>query len=227
MAQTIIAQFPRESPLQDHYVYARVSTDKQSPEAQLLEVLRFCQRNDLPIPQSHIAYEEDVSGKIPWKDRAIGRMAATIPEGSTIIVPEFSRVGRSMADVQKLMSLLTERHIILLDAKTGERFDGGRDSMLKTTFLAYFADLEREMISARTKAGMAAAKARGAPIGRPRKSKYDAQGASMLAMAAEGRSLTEIAAATGIERTTVGRWLRQHRNPAPIDAEAGGELDPA
>ena len=108
-----------------------------------------------------------MSGKIPWEQRAIGRMARSIPEGSNIIVPEFSRIGRGVADVQRLMGVLHERRISLIDAKTGERFDGGRDSMLKTSFLAYFADLEREMISQRTKAGLAAAVARGKTLGRP------------------------------------------------------------
>lgn len=124
-------------------------------------------------------------------------MARTIPEGSTIIVPEFSRVGRSMADVQKLMSLLHERRITLLDAKTGERFDGGRDSMLKTTFLAYFADLEHEMIAARVKGGMAAAAARGVKLGRPAgktgRSKLDPHANLIRERLAQGRGTRQIA----------------------------------
>ena len=211
MTDTILAQFPQESALATHYIYARVSTDKQSPEAQLLEVLRFCQRHNLPVMQKNIVYEEDVSGKIPWKDRAIGRMAATIPEGSTIIVPEFSRVGRSMADVQKLMGLLTERHITLLDAKTGEWFDGGRDSMLKTTFLAYFADLEHEMISARTTAGVAAARARWVHIGRPHKSKLDAHGDRIRELLAAGASVRTIAGEIGAQIGTLHDWIKAHK----------------
>jgi DNA invertase Pin-like site-specific DNA recombinase len=193
----ILAQFPQESWLNDHYIYARVSTDKQSPAAQLLELLGFCKARNLPVPQRNIAYEEDTSGKITWEQRAIGRMARAIPEGSTIIVPEFSRVGRSMADVQKLMGLLHERRIALLDAKSGERFDGGRDSMLKTTFLAYFADLEHEMISQRTRAGLVAAVARGKKLGRPAgklgRSKLDPHADLIRERLAEGRGTREIA----------------------------------
>ena len=151
-----------------NYGYIRVSTDKQTVENQRFEILQFCQHEGIKIDGW---IEETVSGgKTPDK-RKLGLLLKEVKEGDWIICSELSRLGRSLFMIMNILSLCMEKGVIVRSIK--DNFTLGDDLQSKVLAFAcgLSAEIEKSLISARTKAALEERKAQGVVLGRPKGSK--------------------------------------------------------
>lgn len=150
-----------------NYCYLRYSTDSQDERQQKHTVEEYCASRKIQIDQYEM--DEGVSGKIPYKERKLYGLIQQMKPGDTLIVSELSRLGRNMCDLHKLISEdLKSRGIRLIVIKAGVDIHCGMmravDEMVLQSF-AFSAQLEREMISERTKSALAARKKSGRDVG--------------------------------------------------------------
>ncbi|MGO9432094.1 recombinase family protein [Rhodoblastus sp.] len=179
--------------------YLRASTDKQDLSHQKLEILEFARRQGLHVDEY---VEITVSSRKTSKQRRIDELLQTLVETDTLIVTELSRLGRSTAEVIALVNALVERNIRLVAIK--QNLDVHRQDMnskIIITLFSLFAELERDLISLRTKEALAAKKAQGKPLGKPKgtlqKSKFDKDVVRIKELLDYGLSVRKIARILG------------------------------
>ena len=99
-------------------------------------------------------------------------LLAALEPGDRLLVSELSRLGRSLSQVIQIVDTLVRRKIRFIAIKEGIEFDGKQDLRTKVMIALFelFAEVERDLISERTKEGLAAAKAKGQLLGRPKAS---------------------------------------------------------
>ena len=156
--------------------YVRVSTDKQDNDKQKHLILEYAQANQFMIDKF---IEVEMSSRKSEKHRRILELKETLHDGDTLVVAELSRLGRNMMETMNLIQEISGNGVKLVFIRQPElsTFNTAHSKLLLAIY-SYFAESEREFISMRTKQGLAAAKASGKKLGRPKgqkvKSKFDA-----------------------------------------------------
>ena len=147
--------------------YLRVSTRSQDLANQKLAILEFSQKRRFPIDQF---IESRISSRQSPLERRIDEMLGTLEPGDRLLVSELSRLGRSLSQVIQIVETLVRRKIRFIAIKEAIEFDGKQDLRTKVMIALFglFAEVERDLISERTKEGLAAAKAKGKLLGRPK-----------------------------------------------------------
>jgi DNA invertase Pin-like site-specific DNA recombinase len=147
------------------YGYIRVSTDKQTTENQRFEILKFAHGKKLTIDRW---IEETISATKKLSDRKLGRLLETMREEDILIVTELSRLGRSLLEVMSILHTLMERQVKVFTTK--ERYELGNNISSKVLAFAFSlsAEIERSMISSRTKEALARKRSEGKRLGRPK-----------------------------------------------------------
>lgn len=194
------------------WAYLRVSTDVQDTDNQRLEVLRLAQEQRLGDP---IIIEETASGRRAWRDRRIKEILDQAVKGDTLIVAELSRLGRSMLEVMEILAIAADRGLRIHAAKGKWTLDESLPSKIVATVLAMAAEIERELISQRTKAALATRRAAGVKLGRPPgpgASKLDARRGEIEELLGYGVPLTRVAQRVGSSPANLRRWLKVHRS---------------
>lgn len=192
------------------YGYLRVSTADQDLEKDKYNVLEFA-NNLASVPVLWV--EEKVSGKVHWRKRAIGDLVDQMVAGDTLIVSELSRLGRSMLECMEILSICTEREIRVYAVKGSWRLDNSIQSKIVAMAFSMAAEIERDMISSRTKEALAARKRAGVKLGRPAgpgKSKLDKWRPEIEALLANGSTQAFIARRYGTTPGNLNRWLKAH-----------------
>lgn len=179
--------------------YLRASTDKQDLSHQKLEILEFARCRELHVDEY---VELTVSSRKSSKQRRIDELVQMLEETDTLIVTELSRIGRSTAEVIALVNALVEGNIRLIVIK--QNLDISRQDMnskIIITLFSLFAELERDLISLRTREALAAKKAQGQRLGKPKgtlqKSKFDQHVARIKELLGYGLSVRKIAKVLG------------------------------
>jgi len=153
--------------------YLRVSTGLQDSENQKLGILKLANEHGWKVD----FIEETVSGRVSYKERELGKVVKELKEGDVLIVSELSRLGRSMLEIMTLLCELVDRGIKLYAIKGNHRVDNSIQSKVMTMVLCMAAEIERELISQRTKEALQRMKKEGVKLGRPKgvpgKSKLD------------------------------------------------------
>ena len=177
--------------------YLRASTDKQDVNNQKLEILEFARAKDLKVDEF---IEITISSRKSSKQRRIDELLEKLAVSDTLIVTELSRLGRSTAEVIALVNNLISRHIRLIVIKQNLDLRHNRQDMtakIIVTLFSLFAELERDLISLRTKEALVAKKAQGIKLGKPRgtiqKSKFDQHREKIVEMLDLGLSVRKIA----------------------------------
>ncbi len=148
--------------------YIRTSTDTQDLNNQKLEILEYERREGIRI-SDFIAVS--ASSRRTKRQRRIEELLDRLEHGDTLIVTELSRLGRSTGEVIELIDELLAAGVQILILKENLRLEKGVDdiqSLTMVTFLSLFAHMERMMISRRTKEALAAKKAQGVQLGKPK-----------------------------------------------------------
>ena len=148
--------------------YLRTSTDKQNLNIQKVESLEYARRNELHI-DDFIAIS--ISSRRERRARRIDELLQMLADGDTLIVTELSRLGRSTGEVIDLIDELIRVGVRIIVIKQNLILDKEQDdiqSLAMITLLSLFAKMERMMISRRTKEALAARKAQGVTLGKPK-----------------------------------------------------------
>ena len=151
------------------YAYCRVSTSDQDTDNQRLEILEYARKNNFKV-DDFIAIE--VSSRKDKKTRRIDELMEMLNSGDTLIVSELSRLGRSVGQLSTMVDELVRSKIKFVAIKEGIRLNGNGKKDIQTTALvscfSMLAEIERQLVSERTKAGLQAARAKGKLLGRPK-----------------------------------------------------------
>lgn len=193
--------------------YLRVSTEKQNPENQRDEIRRFAQEK---VFQIDCWVVETVSGKIAHKKRKLGRLLRKMNKGDTLIVTEISRLSRSLTEIMAIMGECLDRQINIYTTKERYTFDNSINSKVLCFAFGLVAEIERNLISMRTKEALALKRAEGVRLGRRPGSDVKMQvirdnSARIEAMLASGMTVTKICRKIGISRNTWYKFQSQIR----------------
>ena len=147
------------------YGYIRVSTDKQTVVNQRFEITKFMKENKMKV-DSWI--EETISGTVAPDKRNLGKLIEKTQKGDIIICSELSRLGRNMLMIMSILNILMERGVIIYTVK--EHYKLGDDITSKVLAFAFSisAEIERTLISQRTKEALRRKKAEGVILGHPK-----------------------------------------------------------
>jgi len=196
------------------YGYIRVSTDKQTVENQRYEINRFCQRNVMVIGRW---IEETISGAKSVEERELGRLLKLMKKGDTIVCSELSRLGRNLLMIMGILNECMNREIQVWTIKDNYRL--GNDINCKVLAFAFglSAEIERNLISQRTKEALARKRDDGAVLGRPKGSKSKARkltgrDAEIKALLDRRISKSAIARILGVHRLTVLAFVNEDKN---------------
>ncbi len=148
--------------------YIRVSTDHQDLEKQKHLLWEYAHTHKLMIDEF---IEAEVSSQKDTKLRKIDELLLKSEKGDTLLVAELSRLGRNMLETLNIINTLSELGVKIIFVRQPELSTEGSQTKLLLAIYSYFAETEREFISIRTKQGLAAAKAKGVKLGRPKGSK--------------------------------------------------------
>lgn len=179
--------------------YLRASTDKQDLNHQKLELLEFARKRGIKINEF---VEVTISSRKTSKRRRIDELLQMLNQTDTLIVTELSRLGRSTAEVIALVNALIERNIRLITIKQNlDIQQQDMNSKIIITLFSLFSELERDLISLRTKEALAAKKAHGQILGKPKgtlqKSKFDQHVQRIRELLSYGLSVRKIAKVLG------------------------------
>ncbi len=144
--------------------YIRVSSDKQDLQKQEHLLLKYAQQHDLRINEF---INIEISSRKGTKERRIDELLS-LNEGDILLVAELSRLGRNMFEVINIINQLSEQGVEVVFVRQPELSTAGSHRKLLLAIYSYFAEAEREFISMRTKQGLAAARASGKKLGRPK-----------------------------------------------------------
>jgi DNA invertase Pin-like site-specific DNA recombinase len=147
------------------YGYIRVSTDKQTTDNQRFEILKFASEKKLPVDKW---IEETISATKKLPERKLRELINRMHEEDILIVSELSRLGRSLLEVMSILHTLMEKEIKVFTTK--ERYELGNNISSKVLAFAFSlsAEIERSMISSRTKEALTRKKSEGMRLGRPK-----------------------------------------------------------
>ena len=148
--------------------YIRVSSDKQDLQKQEHLLLKYAQQQNLQVNEF---INIEISSRKGTKERRIDELLSQLNEGDILLVAELSRLGRNMFEVINIINQLSEKRVEVIFVRQPELSTAGSHRKLLLAIYSYFAEAEREFISIRTKQGLAAAKANGKKLGRPKGSR--------------------------------------------------------
>lgn len=147
------------------YGYIRVSTDKQTVENQRYEINKFAKKYKVKIDKW---IEETISGTISPDKRNLGKLLEHTKKGDVIVCSELSRLGRNMFMIMSILNNLMEREVRIYTVKEGYRLGEDLTSKVLAFAFSISAEIERELISQRTKEALRRKKAEGVKLGRPK-----------------------------------------------------------
>jgi DNA invertase Pin-like site-specific DNA recombinase len=194
--------------------YLRVSKDTQDVNHQRLAILQFAQKERIQVDGF---IEVTVSSRKSVKERKIDMLLEQLFEGDMLIVSELSRMGRSVGEIITILDTLVRKQVRFLSVKEGIRLDSFQDcediqTKVMITLFGLFAEIERKLISMRTKEALATAKAAGKKLGRPKgilgKSKLDSRKEEIMQLLALGVPKTIIGRITGVDRSTIYHFIK-------------------
>jgi DNA invertase Pin-like site-specific DNA recombinase len=206
--------------------YLRVSTGSQDLANQKMAVLDYARQKRFTVDQF---VEVQASSRKNPAQRGIEELLGTLAAEDRLVVSELSRLGRSLGQVIRIVDELVKRKIRFVAIKEAIRFEGKQDMQTKVMFALFglFAEVERDLISQRTKEGLAAARAKGRLLGRPKgalgKSKLDGKEEEIRMLLEKTVSKASIAKILGVSRTALHHFIRTRKlNAKASKGEARG-----
>lgn len=195
------------------YGYIRVSSDKQTVENQRFEINNFCSREAMRIDGW---IEETISGTKSYSKRELGKLLNRVQKDDLIICAELSRLGRNLFMIMEILNICMTKECRVWTIKDNYRL--GEDIQSKVLAFAFglSAEIERNLISQRTKEALARKKAEGMVLGRPKgsknkKKKLDGKIEMITRMLERGATKAMIAKRLKVSRNTLYLFLTQHR----------------
>ena len=192
------------------YAYIRISTAEQSGSSQEFEIRQWADRQQLDIGKWE---EEAVSGTIPPGKRKLGRIIRRMKRDDLLVCTEISRLGRNMLMIMSILNDCAARGIRIHTIKDNFDLNNDINSKIIAFAFALAAEIERNLISQRTREALADRKAAGVRLGRPpgsckRREEVLRDLTEIRSRIASGESLPSIARRYGIHRNTLLNYLK-------------------
>ena len=193
--------------------YIRVSSNKQTLEHQRFEIKNFVRQENIKVDDW---VEEKISSRHALKYRKLGKILEQIKDGDVLVACEISRLGRSLLEVMRILETCLNKNCQVWTLKENYRLGNDIQSKVLAFAFGLAAEIERNLISERTKASLANLKANGKQLGRPlnaesKKLKLERNKQRIEKMLEKGWSQTKIALKLGVQRSTVKRFLERQR----------------
>ena len=194
--------------------FLRVSTRSQDLANQKLAILDYAQQKQFAVDR--FIELQSSSLKVRHKER-VGEMLDSLKPGDRLIVSELSRLGRSLGQVIQIVDTLVHRKVRFAAVKEGITFEGKQDLQTKVMVALFglFTEVERDLISERTKEGLATAKAAGKLLGRPKgkrgKTKLDGKEQDIQALLSKKVSMASIAKIMDVSRTALYHFIKTRK----------------
>ncbi|GAA4794868.1 master DNA invertase Mpi family serine-type recombinase [Olivibacter ginsenosidimutans] len=195
------------------YGYIRVSTDKQTVENQRFEINQFCDRQEMIVNKW---IEETISGIKNVEDRKLGRLLKKMKKGDVLICSELSRLGRNLLMIMGVLNECMRRDIQVWTIKDNYRLGSDINSKVLAFAFGLSAEIERNLISQRTKEALARKRAEGAVLGRPKgsksfKTKLTGQEKQIQELLDKNVSYSAIGRILGVHRLTVSSFVQNRQ----------------
>lgn len=194
-----------------NYGYIRVSSDKQTVENQRFEIVGFCKREGIAIDGW---IEETISGTKAYSKRLLGRLLRRVRSGDLIICSELSRLGRNLFMIMEILNICMTKGCRVWTIKDGYRLGDDIPSKVLAFAFGLSAEIERNLISQRTREALARRRAEGIRLGRPTgsvtedsKLKLYHKRIPIEKMLRQGLSQRRIAHLCHVDRKTLSRFI--------------------
>ena len=195
------------------YGYIRVSSDKQTVENQRFEIMNFCERQKLKINDW---IEETISGTKNYDKRQLGKLLKKVDKNDIIICSELSRLGRNLFMIMEILNICMNKECRVWTIKDNYRLGDDIQSKVLAFAFGLSAEIERNLISQRTKEALARKKAEGKILGRPKgrrnnpeKYKLSGKETLIIELLKIGTSQRKIAKLCKVDRNTLARFIRR------------------
>lgn len=194
------------------YGYVRVSTDKQTVENQKFEIDRYAREHSYVI-RRYIS--ETISGTKAYAKRQLGRLLRHLKKGDIVIASELSRLGRSFYMIMEILNICLTKGCTVITIKDSFVLDNDIESKVLAFAFGLSAEIERNLISQRTKEALARARENGVRLGRPKGSKgknriLDGKEDFIRRHLARGRSMAWISRRMKVHPNTLYAYAREH-----------------
>lgn len=194
--------------------YIRVSSDKQTVKNQEHAILKYCNDNDIKLEK---IISVSASSRKSDKQRRIDELLTQLFPGEILIVSELSRLARSVGQIAIIVDKLLKNHIGLICIKENIKLDGHQDIQTKTmiTMFSLFAEIERDLISIRTKEGLERARSEGKLLGRPKgklgKSKLDGKEGAIQELLNKGVNIANLCRIFDVAWPTMDNFIKTRK----------------
>lgn len=189
--------------------YIRVSSNKQTYAHQRFEIEQFAKSQGLKIDNW---MEETISSRKALKNRKLGILLDNLQENDILITCEISRLGRSLLEVMRILETCLNKNCQVWTLKENYRLGNDIQSKVLAFAFSLAAEIERNLISQRTKSSLANLKASGKKLGRPfsaesKKLKLSKNTQKVRNLLAKGLSKSQIAKILGVQRSTLRNFI--------------------
>lgn len=196
------------------YGYIRVSTDKQTVENQRFEINNFCHSKEMVIDKW---IEESISGAKKLEERKLGKLLKRMKPGDILICSELSRLGRNLLMIMGILNECMNKDVQVWTIKDNYRLGSDINSKVLAFAFGLSAEIERNLISQRTKEALARKRAEGVILGRPKgskskKTKLTGQEKKIKELLDKKVSYSAIGRILGVHRLTVSKFVREKMN---------------
>ena len=191
--------------------YIRVSTDKQNTAHQEYEITQFAKKQDIKIDKWVI---ETISSRKQLNKRKLGQLLEDLNNGDVLIACEISRLGRSLLEVMKILEICLNKNCEVWTIKENYRLGNDIQSKVMAFAFGLSAEIERNLISQRTKASLENIKASGKKLGRPfeaqsKKLKLSKNTKKVKSLLDKGVSKAQIARIMNVQKITLRRFIQR------------------
>lgn len=195
------------------YGYIRVSTAKQTVQNQKLAIREYCRRNRLRNIQW---VAETISGTKKVEKRKLGDLLKEVNTGDVIVITELSRLGRSMLMILEVLQGLLDKGVTIIAIKEGFVLADNMQTKVLAFAFGLSAELERTLLSERTKLGLERARKQGKRIGRekgqkPKRYKLTGKAAYIRREREKGRSKNSLAKELNVQWSTMQSFMKANR----------------
>ena len=196
------------------YAYIRVSTDKQTTENQRYEINKYCITNNIHVDKW---VEETISATKDLNKRKLGKVIKQLHNGDILLASELSRLGRRLLEVMSILNHCVNTGVNVWTIKDNFKLDTGIQSKVLAFAFGLAAEIERNLISQRTKEALEAKRAAGVILGRPKgrlssKLKLTGKENDITILLQEGLSQRKIAKRLKVNRNTLARFIKRRNN---------------
>lgn len=191
--------------------YIRVSSNKQALEHQKYELQQFAKSSKIHI-DNWIA--ETISSRKPLYKRKLGNLLENLNDGDILIACEISRLGRSLLEVMKILEICLNKNCQVWTIKENYRLGNDIQSKVMAFAFGLSAEIERNLISQRTKASLESIRAQGKKLGRPfaaqsKRLKLTKNTTRIKKLLDSGVSKNQISKIMNVQNITLRRFIKR------------------